>query len=368
MQVIEDTFENESPLYNITDFCDTDKCLYIDIETTGLSKEKTTLYLIGCGYYKNNNFITKLFFADSPDEELDLLNLFIDFSKNFTHLIHFNGTKFDIPYLTYKAEKYNLGDIFQNLTQVDVYQLSKPLRYLLFPTSMRQKCIEDFLGITRDDKFNGGELINVYHSYVKTKSYDYFLPLITHNKEDVLGMHKIMPILHYLKLLDCELSYDSYQIEQYTDFYGEEKKEVIFHYFINAFMPKSFTSKTDTMYLRANSENKMLSFRLPIYASEMKMFFDNYKDYYYLIEEDSCIHKSVAMGLSKDKYKKATKELCYQKCYGNFVKEPDKLFHPIFKQNYKDKASYFKFPDSFDTEHANEFGRALLDVYIKKRR
>jgi len=368
MQIIKESKQNTPPLYPIEEFCPIEKALYIDIETTGLSKETTSLYLIGCGYYQEGNFITQLFFADDPCEELLLLNHFIDFSKKYTHLFHFNGLKFDIPYLEHKARKYNLGDIFENLTQVDVYQLMKPLRYLLFPSSMRQKCIEDFLGIVRKDMYNGGELISVYHSYVKSKSSEDFDKLITHNVEDVMGMHKIMPIMHFLKLKYCDIHYISYDIKTYTDYEGLCQKEVLFTFSYNLDLPLSFNSKTQTMYLKVNNEKKIMIFRLPIYNCEMKLFFDNYKDYYYMPEKDECIHKSVAMGLDKIRVKKSTKENCYIKRTSDFIKVPDGIYKPLFRPTYKEKARFITFPESFETEKADQFGRDLLDVFFNKRR
>lgn len=368
MQIIDKTFENISPLYSLEKYCSTSQILYIDIETTGLSKETTSLYLIGCGYYKNNNFYTKLFFADSPDEELQILESYIEFSRNFSHLVHFNGTKFDIPYLQYKAQKYNINGIFENFTMIDVYQLCKPLRYLLFPSSMRQKCIEEFLDITREDLYNGGELISVYHSYVESRNESDFNKLITHNLEDVIGMHKIIPIMSYLEFIDCTLSFDNITCEEYKDYNGNIQKELYIKYKFSFDIPKSFSSKTTTMRLWCDAASHILTFRLPIINQEMKLFFDNYKDYYYMPESDSCIHKSVAMGLSKSQYIKATKNNCYIKKMGDFVKQPSAIFSPAFRTEYKNKSLYFLYPDSLEPEKLVEFGTGLLNAIIHQKK
>lgn len=368
MQIITDVHNLSLPVSIIEEYCPIEKALFIDIETTGLSKETTTLYLIGCGYYKNNSFETTLFFADDPSEELEILLLFKDFITRFTHFFHYNGTKFDIPYLTYKTNKYNIEGLFDSITQVDVYYLLKPLRYLLFPTSMRQKCVEDFLGIERDDKYNGGELISVYHSYVKTNSDHDFSLLITHNKDDVIGMAKILPIIRYKDLCNASLTYIDSKVNDYKGLDGNTKKELLLNYKCNISFSKSFSSKTDTLYLWADADTGIFTFRLIIYSDTKKVFFDNYKDYYYLPDEDTCIFRSVAMGLSKGSYQKATKNTCYQKKTGDFIKQPSHIFTPVFKDNYKDRASYFLYPDCFTLEKADEFGTELLNVFIKKRR
>lgn len=368
MITIDNIYKNQGPLYPLEEYADPSKILYIDIETTGLAKESTSLYLIGCGYYSDSDFCTKLFFAENYDEELLLLNTFIDFSKKFTHLLHFNGIKFDIPYLEYKAKKYGIDGIFDHLEQIDIYYLCKPLRYLLFPQSMRQKCIEDFLEIERKDMYNGGELISVYHSYVEHPNDNDFDKLITHNLEDVLGMHKLTPILHYLQFKNTSLKYVSSKCEEYLDYERNKCRELYITYKSMNSFPKSFTSKTNTMWLWANAEDQTLIFRLPIIRTTMKRFFDNYRDYYFLPEKDSCIHKSVAMGLDKSQYIKACKNNCYINIEGEFIKQPRAIFNPVFKPEYKDKSSYFMYPDSFNEESADEFGNALLAAIINRKK
>lgn len=364
MQIIDKFYEGFEPLYPIDKFCKIDNALFIDIETTGLKKETTSLYLIGCGYYCNNGFMTKLFFADNESEELKILQLFREHMKGFTHLFHFNGSKFDIPYLEYKARLYGIDDIFESLCQIDVYQMCKPLRYLLFPSSMRQKAIEDFLGIEREDKFGGGELIGVYKHYETDNNNDDLKLLVTHNREDVLGMHLIMPILYYLDFKDAPLEYEDYRINKYSDYNGEECEEVIFEFNTSLAFPRSFIAKTETMYIKASSRTRHISIRLPLYKENMKVFFDNYKDYCYLPDEDTALLRSIAQSLPKERYIKATKENCYQNVSGSFLKQPSGIFTPVLRTAYKDKKKYFKFPDSFKKEAAEQFGRELINVFF----
>ena len=368
MQTINKLYKGYSPLYPLEGFCASDKALFIDIETTGLKKETTSLYLIGCGYYTGEGFMTTLLFADSPSEEKDLLIEFDRLIKNFTHLFHFNGTGFDIPYLQYKTDSYGMPSLFDGITQVDIYKLCKPLRYLLFADTMRQKAIETFLGIERKDIYDGGELIAVYKDYTVSRSENDLDALITHNREDVLGMHMIMPILYYLDFKDAPLHFEGYKENSYKDYNGEDQEEVILNYTTSLNFPRAFTAKTESMYVRASSDDNTVSIRLPIYTNDMKVFFDNYRDYCYIPDEDTAILKSLAMSLPKGSYIKATKETCYQRASGKFVKQPSDIFRPVFKSAYKDKKKYFRFPDCFKKEAADEFGRELINVFFSMKR
>ena len=368
MKTIDRLYKDFRPLYPIEDFCTPDKALFIDIETTGLQKESTSLYLIGCGFYTAEGFMTRLFFADCEAEEYDILLEFSHFIKDYSHLFHFNGYKFDIPYLLYKAEKYSIDCLFDGIGQIDIYKLCKPLRYLLFCDSMKQKSIESFLGIQRRDRYNGGELIDVYRDYTVSRSEDALEALITHNREDVLGMHLIMPILYYLGFRDASLEFEGYRINVYKDFNDVRREEVIFEYRTSLVFPVSFSAKTETMYLKASADSRKISIRLPIYEDEMKVFFDNYRDYCYIPDEDTAMLRSLALSLPKGSYKKATRETCYRKVSGKFVKQPCRIFTPAVKTSLKDKRLFFRFPDSFKKEAAEQFGRELINIFFTMKR
>ncbi len=368
MQIIDRLYKDHVPLYPIERFCPRDKALFIDIETTGLKKETTSLYMIGCGYYTDEGYMTRLFFADDHTEEGRILDSFVSFSKEYTHFFHFNGMKFDVPYLEYKADKLGIRGLFDEAVQVDVYRLCAPLRMLLFPDSMRQKAIENFLTIKRDDLYNGGELIEVYKRYEISPNDNDLELLVTHNREDILGMHLLMPILYYLDLKDRCPVFVGYNVNSYCDYNGKECEELILEYRSDLNLPKSFFAKTESMFLHYSSDTGKITIRLPIYTCEMKIYFDNWRDYCYLPDEDEAILKSIAEALPKDRRKKATKETCYRRVSGKFVKQPCDLFRPVLKTDYKDKKKYFSFPDSFNKEAADEFGRSLINVFFTLKR
>ena len=59
-------FKLEYPLENLAPL---DQILFLDIETTGFLAASSTLYLIGCAYYTEGNWIIRQWFAQTPDEE-----------------------------------------------------------------------------------------------------------------------------------------------------------------------------------------------------------------------------------------------------------------------------------------------------------
>ena len=367
MQIIDEIYEELHPDNIIKEMCPIDRVLFFDIETTGLSKETTNIYLIGCGYYINDSLHVKLIFGDNTLEEYSVIKEFFQFASSFSYLIHFNGSKFDLPYLAYKSTKLSLNNPLSNMTSIDIYNMCKPLRYLLFPDSMRQKKIEEFMHICRKDMYDGGQLIEVYKKYESNHSSVLLEMLLMHNREDVIGMHKIIPILHYSSLLTDKLHYIDMQDNKYKDYFGRECHEVLIRFHTEASFPYSFTSKTNTMYMKADASTGELTFRLPIYEGTFKHYFTNYRDYWYLPEEEICIHKDMADSVDKHSRIKATKETASVTVSGTFLNQPSNLFEPCCKTSYKDKKLYFPFPDGFDESKADEFGSMLLSVLASRR-
>lgn len=367
MKIINEKYSELHIPGELFDYFNPTDVLFFDIETTGLNKATTHCYLIGCGYYKDEILHSKFFFADSFEDELSVLNDFFEFTKNFKIMIHFNGTKFDLPYLEYRSKLHNLNNPLKNLTSFDLYKEIKPLRYLIFRESMRQKCVEEFLEITRNDTFNGGELIPVYEEYVNTKEKRLFDLLMMHNREDVIGMHKMFPILNYLKLNQCTLSYEQHKMSTYTDLSGNLQKEIIITYTADMTIPKSFSVKNNAIYFKFEAELKKLLIRIPVISGELRHYYENYKDYYILTNENTCIHKNIAMSVDSGIRRKATKDTCYSIVCGDFIPQPEVISEQSAGYDYKTRNSFFLLPKDWDNDIIDEYGTMLLRVMLKSK-
>lgn len=369
MKIINEIYPNLTVPEELHEYADVSSALFFDIETTGLNKQTTSLYLVGCGYYIDNYLHTRFFFADSPDEELDIMSEFFTFASSFGCVIHFNGTKFDLPYLAYKAQKYNIPNPLDKIKSIDIYRLIKPLRYLLFRESMRQKCVEEFMEITRKDQYNGGELIEVYLEYVRSHSEKNFSLLMLHNQEDVLGMHKLFPILNYLKLSRCTPKYECCTINDYRDINDNLAREIILKYQLSISLPKSFSVPNKGLYFRFNAENNELAIRIPIQSGEMNHYYDNYKDYVYLTDEKKIVHKSVAASIGKSHKINAKKENCYVTVNGDFIPSIGMPHPRSCGPDYKRRNEYIALPVSVndDITITQSFGQYLLNDLLTSK-
>nr|MCR5609511.1 ribonuclease H-like domain-containing protein [Lachnospiraceae bacterium] len=320
--------------------------IFFDIETTGFSPEHTILYLIGCVYYENGSFYSKQWFADEKNSEKNMLISFFEFIKDYKMLVHFNGNGFDIPYITKKCEQYKLDYNFNSLLSIDIYKSLIPYKRLLLLENYKQKSIESFLDIDRKDEYNGGELIQVYGKYLENhiadlknqkeshKTRELLDILLLHNADDIKGLISISSILNYIDFFDSDYIINDASINDNIFKINVTTK---------ADLPKLITHTSQYMHFSAVHDKAFFEF--PLYNGELKYFYDNYKDYYYLPVEDMAVHKSIAIYVDKDFKTKAKAMNCYTKKTGLFVAQMTPLFSPYFKNNYKDNITYIELND-----------------------
>ena len=66
--------------------------------------------------------------------------------------------------------------------------------------------------------------------------------------------------------------------------------------------------------------------------------------------EDEAIHKSVGAYVDKDHREKATPDNCCKKVNGCFYPQYEELFTPAFRDERKEKSSWFLLPEDFDKD------------------
>lgn len=335
-------FENTDALTNAVFAED---AVFFDIETTGFSPANTTLYLIGCARRKGNIICIDQFFADTPDEERLILAAFLELLKPYRTLITFNGLGFDIPYLTAKCQTYGMPAPFLEFSNLDLFRALSKFKKIFKLPNLKQKTVEKFLGIGREDLYSGGDLINVYHQYVATQEEEARYLLQIHNYEDVLGMIDLLPILSYPQIFQGAFTVDSIVKNLYEDYQSITKNECIITLKNQYPVPKRISYGFDQFYLTSYQDTTKLSIK--IYSGELKYFYPNYKDYYYLPEEDTAIHKSVAFYVDKNYRTKAKAATCYSKKTGCFLPQHQVVVSPYFKLEYHDKITYFELTDEF---------------------
>lgn len=322
-----------------------DDCIFFDIETTGFSPASSSIYLIGCLRKTDCNLIVDQFFAESKEDEKEILVQFMELLNQYKTIISFNGIGFDIPFIKAKCDSYGIEEHLKDFNYVDIFKLISNIKFLLKLPNYKQKTIEAFLDINRDDKFSGGELINVYDDYTQTHSTDAEELLLLHNYEDVTGMLDLIPALSYLHILNGAYRIKESEVAPFISYDGTSGQEMIITLENDYIVPKRVSHQYQDFYFTMNKNITKL--RIPLFEGELKYFYENYKDYFYLPQEDMAIHKSVATFVDKQYRERAKASTCYTRKTGVFLPQHSNIMNPTFKKEVKDKITYFEYTQDF---------------------
>lgn len=356
MKVFTSTFENAFPAPK--------NHLFFDIETTGLSADRNMVYLIGCAWYDGSTWQFCQWFSDSREAEKEVLQAFAAHTVSFDTLVHFNGDTFDLPFLTKRYHKHRISSGLDLLHSLDLYKAVKPLKKLLGLNDLKLKSLERFLGIEREDKFTGGQLIEVYDIYLGTHDpkLEHFLML--HNKEDIQAMPSLLPFLEYGPWKEADFSFQSIMQESYPTSEGDLRQEAFIQFHSERKVPHPFISHHISGAVLA-ARDQQLTLRLPIYKGTLKHFYSNYRDYYYLPLEGRAIHKSVGEFVDKAYREKATAANCYIAKEGTFLPLPSSCLEPSFQTEVKDKHYYAECDETLlqSPEQATAFVQGWLSRF-----
>lgn len=368
-----------------------DKIVFFDIETTGFAAETSYLYLIGCIYYRDSSFQLIQWFSEDIKEEKDLLVSFFEFVKNYELLVHYNGSGFDIPYLTKKCMLLGLDYTFEGLESFDIYKKISPYKKVFRLTNYKLKSLESFLKISRKDSCDGGELIPIYQSYLGKKHYERLRMkrlemsegqsslsaktdsatgsketeaeellhiLLLHNEDDIKGLVRISPILNYVDMFE-----EPIRIVQV----GLDGNQLLIRFELSRPLPMRIHFGNDIAFVTANDTSADLC--IEVFEGELKHFYDNYKDYYYLPQEDSAVHKSVALYVDKEYRQKAKPSNCYIRKTGIFAPQYEPIITPYFRHDYQDKLSYLEIHTDFllQEENLEHYVHHILHYLVKSK-
>jgi hypothetical protein len=218
---------------------------------------------------------------------------------------------FDIPYLEEKAKLLKVNETLSLLEKVDIYKELKPFKHILKLMDLKQKTVEQFLGINREDLYTGGELISHYMNYSKTGNLDEEKLLLLHNYEDILGMAYLLPVLSYLKVFQGEYTFESASQTTSVDYYGNEEERLVIEATLSLPVPVPVSYRRFDYYLSLRGNKLYLSSTM--YDGQIKVPYLNYKDYVYLKNEDIAVLKDMARYVEKESKIPATPETSYGK-------------------------------------------------------
>ncbi|MCL2642660.1 MAG: ribonuclease H-like domain-containing protein [Candidatus Bathyarchaeota archaeon] len=180
-------------LHYLAGFCQNQDFAIIDIETLGLSERP--IILLGIAKpTKNNSLSTKQFLLqDIPDEPSALWALLSQINPQLA-LITYNGKSFDVPYIKQRLAYYGINASIDNPNFDVLHFTRRALKPKL--ANCRLETVEKYLGIKRDINIPGALVPHFYDTYLRTKNVGPLIPIVEHNRQDLLTLATLFSKLY----------------------------------------------------------------------------------------------------------------------------------------------------------------------------
>jgi hypothetical protein len=219
-------------------------------------------------------------------------------------------------------------------------------------------------GTVREDKYTGGQLIEIYQEYVTDKDEEKERLLLLHNEEDLKGMLDIVAVLAIPDLFDLPITVSGVQANYYRDIEQRQCSEIIMELELTSELPCEISYGRNGCYF--SGKGKVGRLRVPIFEGELKYFYSDYKDYYYLPKEDIALHKSVASFVDKGYRKQATARNCYIRKASSYLPQCGVEVQTVFRKEYGDKVGYFELTDEVkrDREFWDRYAQGVIGSLV----
>lgn len=366
MQTFEYTEKHITLKYPLEKLSEPTSVIFLDIETTGLSPVNAEVYLIGTAALRGEKLYIRQFFAEDTSQEKDILMAFAEYLGSFDTIVTFNGNKFDIPFLEKRSFVYGVDMAFSEKTGIDIYKRIQPYKKLLGLPDMKQKTLEKFLQIKRNDTKSGRELIALYGNYIASKN-RYCLDLILeHNHDDIKGLAGLLPLLSYTDVLNEPIKAERAVKNNYRDYRGKLNTELIIEFTYETAVPQPVSAGFADCYLMLGGTRGKI--RVSIFTGILRYFYPDYKNYYYLPIEDRAMHKSTSQYVDRDRRQQARPENCFVRVRSQFLPQWDKIVTPIFKYSFNDRTMYFELTERVknDPDIFSRYAGHLMNMILKE--
>lgn len=162
--------------------------LVLDLETTGLGRTGTLAFMIGLGYYENNQFIVEQLFLPDPEAEVSSFDRLLELVKSRSLLITFNGKTFDVPVLESRLLYHQIWLNLREMEHLDLLHIARRLWRNKLPSCALETIEFYVLGHIRDKELDieGGDIPQTYYQFLINGDPELIRRVFIHNHHDIL--------------------------------------------------------------------------------------------------------------------------------------------------------------------------------------
>jgi uncharacterized protein YprB with RNaseH-like and TPR domain len=178
--------ENKGPLH-------TNKLLFFDMETTGLSGGAGTVpFLIGFGMIKEDGFqVSQYFLPDYPDEAAMLEALRTEIEDD-TVIVSYNGKAFDMPILLDRLALHRVSRSVEHREHIDLLHTTRRLYKRRLKDCSLGNVEREILGYYRYDDIPGYLVPAVYFNWLSTEEISDLKRVVKHNVDDIISLYFLL--------------------------------------------------------------------------------------------------------------------------------------------------------------------------------
>lgn len=164
------------------------RALFLDTETTGLSKGAGTVaFLVGLARWSGPSLeLEQLLLADFASEAAMLEHVRRRLDEA-SFVVSFNGKSFDLPLLRGRAVMARVGALPER-PHLDLLHVARRIHGRRIGSTTLRALEEQVLGMRRVGDVAGEEVAACYFQWLRSKDPEELLPVVQHNALDVLSM------------------------------------------------------------------------------------------------------------------------------------------------------------------------------------
>lgn len=181
--------------------------LFLDTETTGLSGGTGTFaFLIGLGWFENEEFVTRQIFSRDFSEERASLSFLLDLAGKKSFIVSFNGKAFDVGLLSTRFILNRLPDKLSGMPHLDLLHPSRRLLGHRLENNRLSTLEREILGIHRHGDIPGSEIPQRYFDWLRSRNARLMVDVFEHNRLDILSMAFLSAYLAEMVKHDCDIT------------------------------------------------------------------------------------------------------------------------------------------------------------------
>lgn len=170
-------------------FRDIENFIFMDIETLGL--KEVPLILIGVGELKDEDLEVNQYLLRNLHEENAALEAFLTHLNDESVYVTFNGQTFDVPYIKDRMIYYGIKENIRK-PHLDLMHFSRRAWGDRLPNCRLQTLETHILGMEREGDVPSSQVPDFYKTYMKTGNIGPLVPIVEHNREDVVTLAMLL--------------------------------------------------------------------------------------------------------------------------------------------------------------------------------